>query len=309
MDTTLAASSVESVPSSYTERSLAVASLDIGRMLADRSGVLFHGKGTCMYPTIRPGDVLSIQSRPAVDFSVGDIAVFRRSNAYLFCHRVIYKGHREGRAFIVTRSDRSRHAMDEPTFDENLLGVVVSITRNGKPAPLQPTVYPLPVHGYYLMRLALIHTARRLQLWLTAVLGRLVQTGSYRLIARTMFALARSRLRYIVDVPLNATLGDGVHRRFDPDTFDLRMEWKGKRIDLWTLVIHLNDAREPVARVTFVRSADAVDAWLVSESHVNIRYSGVGLDGELIGKAETILARSSQRLRPLKSGSFPSGTS
>ena len=305
----MAASSVGSLQSSYTQRSLAVASLDIGRMLADRSGVPFHVKGTCMYPTIRPGDVLNIQSRPAVDVSVGDIAVCRRSHAYLSCHRVIYKGELEGRAFIVTRTDRSRHGMDEPTFDENLLGVVVAITRNGKPAPLQPTVCPLPVHCYHLVRVALIHAAYRMQLWLTPALARLVQIRFYRFITRRLFVLARSCLRYVVNVPLNATLGDGVYRRFDPDTFDLRMEWKGKRIDRWTLMLHVNGAREPCARVTFVRGADAIDVWRVSESHVNICYRGAGLDDELIRKAETIFARSSQCLRPLKSSSSLSGTS
>lgn len=91
-----------------------------------------------MYPTVRPGDVLRIQPRRAAEVAVGEIAVCRTS-AYLFSHRVIAKGERGGRAYIVTRPDRSRVGSDAPTFDENLLGAVVSITRAGKPAPLMPT--------------------------------------------------------------------------------------------------------------------------------------------------------------------------
>lgn len=295
--------------SSYTKFSLAVASLDIGRVLADRGGVTFSVKGTCMYPTIRPGDVLSIQSCPAADVSIGDIAVCRRSKRYLSCHRVIHKDESDGRAFIITRTDRSRHGMDEPTFDEDLLGVVTAITRKGQSVPLQPTAYPFPVRCYHGVCVAFLHAANRIEAWLTGASERLVQTGVYRSINRARFAFARSRSRYIVNVPLNAVLGDGVYRRFDPDTFDLRMKWKGKRIDRWTLLLQLGRARDPAARVTFVRSADDIDAWRVVESHVSMAYCGARLDDDLIRKAETIFARSSQYLRPLKSSNSPSGTS
>jgi len=302
-------SSAGSQPSSYTRRSLAAASLDMGRILADRGDVPFHVKGTCMYPTMRPGDVVKIQSRPVTDVLVGDIAVCQRGHAYFFCHRVIYKGEREGRPFIVTRTDRSRDGIDEPTFDENLLGVVAAIIRNGKSVPLQPTEYPFPARCYYLMRAALMQAAYRLRLRTMRVVARLVKTGLYRFIARTLVVFVRSRLRYIVNVPLNATLGDGVYRRFDPDSFDLRMEWKGKRIDRWTLMLHLNGACEPIARTTFVRSTDAMDVWHALEPHVRTTYCGAGLDDELLGKAKTILARSGQCLRPSKFSSSPFGTS
>lgn len=290
MNNTLVASSVRPLPSSFDQRSLVVASLDIGRVLADRNGVTFRAKGTSMYPTIRAGDVLRIQSRAATDVSVGDIAVCRRPK-YLFSHRVIGKGLEEGRAYIVTRPDRFRQGWDELTFDENLLGVIVTITRNGKPVPLQPTVYPLPVRCYYRMRVAFINVAERWQIWVTAVFARLAHSKFYQFVARTWFVPARPLLRYTVSVPLNPTLGDGVYRRFDPDAFDLRMQWKGRRIDRWTLMLHLNGAREPVARVTFARSAHAIDVWRVAESHVHLRYRGAGLDDALFRKAQTVFAR------------------
>ena len=52
---------------SLSRRSLAVASLDIGRVLADRDGATYRVQGTCMYPTVRAGDVLRIRSCAAAD--------------------------------------------------------------------------------------------------------------------------------------------------------------------------------------------------------------------------------------------------
>src|SRR5512136_1699800 len=124
-------------PSSLANPSLVLASLDIGRVLADRDGVTFRAQGTCMYPAVRPGDVLRIQSRAAAQVNVGDMAVCRGDD-FLFSHRVIAKGECDGRAFIVTRPDRAHNESDAPTFDEDLLGVVVAITRNDKPVPLAP---------------------------------------------------------------------------------------------------------------------------------------------------------------------------
>ena len=149
--------------SSFSKFSLVLASLDIGRVLADRDGVTFRAQGTRMYPTVRPGDVLRIRSRLAADVVVGDIAVCRAPD-FLFSHRVIDKGLRDGRPFVVTRADRSHEGSDAPTFDENLLGVVIGIERHGKRVPVQPAEHPWLVRRYHAVRLALIEAAPRAQL-------------------------------------------------------------------------------------------------------------------------------------------------
>ena len=124
--------------------SLVRASLELGRDLADKDAVVFRSQGTCMYPAVRPGDLLVIRSRRAADVRVGEIAVCRGPEC-LFGHRVIETGLMDGRPFIVTRPDRSGEgASDGPTFDENLLGVVVEIRRKGRSAPLEKTSFPRP---------------------------------------------------------------------------------------------------------------------------------------------------------------------
>ena len=100
--------------------SLVLASLEVGKALADRGRTTFRAQGTCMYPTVRPGDVLHIESRTVDEVAVGDIAVCRRPG-YLFSHRTIGKGVHNGRPYIVTRPDRVRRGDDGPTFDQDVL--------------------------------------------------------------------------------------------------------------------------------------------------------------------------------------------
>ena len=269
-------------------RGLSVASLEIGRVLADRNGVTFRAQGTCMYPTIRPGDVLRIRSCGARDVAVGEIAVCR-TPGYLFSHRVIAKGERDGCPYVVTRSDRGTGDGDAPTFDENLLGVVVSATRDGRPIPLQPARHGLPGRSYQAARLALIELVPRLRErraeLLAAPWGQMVQ----RAMARAWFTLARPEVRFVVRIPLNATLGEGVFRQVDPVEFDPELPWNGRAVDRWTLVALIGGGAEPAAWATFGR--DPGIPWGVVDSHVRRRYRGAGLDASLREQASRVLGR------------------
>jgi hypothetical protein len=279
---------VTQAPTFPATRGLSVASLEIGRVLADRDGVTFRAQGTCMYPTIRPGDVFRIRSSTARDVAVGEIAVCRTPE-YLFSHRVISKGERDGRAYVVTRSDRSTGEGDGPTFDENLLGVVASATRDGQPIPLQPTPYGLPARNYHAARLAFIEFAPRLRALRAELLatpaGKVVQ----QTIARAWFKLARPEVKFVVRVPLNATLGEGVYRPVDPTEFDPAHNWHDRAIERWTMVALLDGAPEPSAWATFVR--DPEKSWRVVDSHVRRRYRGVGLDAALLEQARRVMER------------------
>jgi hypothetical protein len=288
-----AVSSLIPLPQSFPQRSLLLASLNIGRVLADRDGVTFRAQGTCMYPTVRPGDVLRLQSRPAAEVVVGDIAVCRAPD-FLFGHRVIDKGERDGRAFIITRPDRVRAGNDAPTFDENLLGVVVTITRQGKPVPLQPTAYPWPVRRYLALRLALLEAVPRALLRGAKLLASVQEKALYRRLARGCLVLARPRVSYTVRLPMPA-LGDAVYHPLAPETFDVRMDWRGGPVASWTLALHLNGTRQPAAWARIGRGG--LDAWRVEESFVRLRYRGAGLDDTLMRQAKAILARSGMALR------------
>jgi len=268
-----------------SSRSLILASLDIGRVLADRDGVTFRAQGTCMYPVVRPGDVLRIQSCRAADVAVGNIAVCRGPD-YLFSHRVIYKGQRDGRDFIITRPDRSSGGGDAPIFDENLLGVVLTIQRDGRPVPLAPAAYPWPTRGYFRVRLALIEAAPRLYRWLLKSTAVVQRQTLYHSVARRWFAMSRPRLAYRVSVPLNAALGDTVVRQLPLAEFDPEAPWQGRPIEHWTLALLINDGQAPAAWIILKREAGG--AWHIEHQGVRIRYGGLGLEQLLVQQARPL---------------------
>jgi hypothetical protein len=244
--------------SAFTHSSLVLASLDIGRVLTDRDGVTFRAQGTCMCPAVRPGDVLRIQSRPAAAVAVGDIAVCRAPD-YLFGHRVIGKGERDGRAYIVTRPDRARAGSGAPTFDENLLGVVITIERNAKRVRLRPTGYPWLACWYFAACLVLTELQPHVLAALMTTLARIQDSALYRRMARGSLALLHPQVGYTVQLPFNSKL-DGVYRPLAPDEFDVRMEWQGRAVERWTLALRLSDARQPAAWATFARDGDHISS-------------------------------------------------
>jgi hypothetical protein len=82
-----------------------------------------------MLPAIMPGDTLTIESISSDAVSEGDIVLFGRGQR-LFAHRVI-SPIRPSCAGIVTRGDAMPTA-DSPMSDDDLLGRVSLIVRNGK---------------------------------------------------------------------------------------------------------------------------------------------------------------------------------
>ena len=268
-------------------KSLVGASLDIGRVLADRDGITFRADGTCMYPTLRPGDILRIQSCAAADVVVGDVVVCRRPT-HLFCHRVVARGLEEGRAYIVTRQDRTPDESDGPTFDENLLGVVVTIERRGKAVSFQPASPSWPLSLYFALRLKMIELRLRIILAWRDLLPKVQTNAFYRRMMMIWLHLAHPQISYTVRLPTPA-LGDAVYRQLSPETFSVQQDWRGRPVRRWTLLLHLNGSSEPAAWMTLKREEDG--QWLVDESFVSARYRGAGFTAMLQRKAEAILQK------------------
>jgi hypothetical protein len=258
-------------------------------VLSDADGVTFRVQGTCMYPTMRPGDVLRIRSCSVTAVAVGDIAVCRTPDC-LFSHRVIATGEQGGRPCVVTRPDRSRTGGDEPTFDDDLLGVVVAIERGGRSVPPQPADYSTLERLYYRLRLALLEAEPHARVWADAVATRVQRRAAYGRAARLWYARRRPRLRVTVRVPVSGALAGAVSRQLDPASFDPELEEQGRRLESWTLVAQVGDQRRPAASLTYVR--DAAGAWRQEESMVRVRYRGSGLEEALARRGEEILARS-----------------
>jgi len=91
----------------------------------------FKSTGLCMYPSFKEGDKVTVKSRKPEEFTVGDIAVFRRSGN-LCAHRVIRTGVGQSGPYIVTQPDVLLNKEDGLIFEPDILGAVISVERNGK---------------------------------------------------------------------------------------------------------------------------------------------------------------------------------
>lgn len=96
------------------------------KVLRESGSLRMLATGSSMLPSIWPGDVLIIQKREIQQIATGETAVFF-PNGRMTVHRVVsHHG-----SFLVTQGD-SVPQPDPPVTAENLLGVVVSIERDGK---------------------------------------------------------------------------------------------------------------------------------------------------------------------------------
>lgn len=97
-------------------------------VLGKGAPVRFRAKGFSMSPFIRNGDVVTLSPVQGIFPRVGDVIAFVvRETDKLCVHRVVGK---KGE-FYVTKGDNSNEP-DESVLDENILGFVTRVERNGR---------------------------------------------------------------------------------------------------------------------------------------------------------------------------------
>jgi signal peptidase I len=89
--------------------------------------VYLRVSGTSMAPSIRPGDLVSVQPASVTEVSPGEIVVFAREGR-LIVHRVTFSTSSNGEPHLVTRGDRARRN-DAPVSGSELIGRVTRIER------------------------------------------------------------------------------------------------------------------------------------------------------------------------------------
>ncbi len=266
--------------------SLLVACLDLGRAMADRDSVTFRSQGTCMYPTIRPGDILRIRSCAAREVTLGDIAVCRELGR-LFSHRVVEVGDCGGCHYVTTRPDRSAQDDGITTYDDDLLGVVVSIERNGTNVPLQPTELSWVARSINGLRIAIIEARRHVRGLLLSVVLRMQRTPGYQYLACAWLERTKHRLRFVARVPVNSTLGYAACREFGTEQVDsdfVRSSRSGGSFVLAAL-----HERENTLEGSVTAKLDSSGVWRLSDTWVRVRYERTGLDEMLREKARAIV--------------------
>ena len=279
------------------DRSLIVASLELGRELADRGRVTFRVHGTCMFPCIRPGDLLTVVTRPVEEISEGDIVVFRR-NAALFAHRVISTGLRDGNPYVVSQPDRADEGDDGPSFENDILGVVGAVRRLDVDQPLARQTLTgrdrfraegaewLDITGKPLLSKAFRYLSRQ---------------EYYRRIAKRVLDGFYHERRYIVRVPLMAGQSNDLYRVFPAGEFDLTQPlWRREPAKRWVLDVLINDDTK-AAGSSFLAwhppDCPRGSGWWVEETIIRPRYLGAGLEETLHREAVAILTRAGLSLQ------------
>jgi len=279
------------------DQSLVVASLEIGRVLADHGRVTFRAQGTCMFPCVQPGDLLTIESRSIEQVKVGDIVVFRR-NCRLLGHRAISKGTRDGRTYVETRPDRSSQGSDGLSYAEDILGVFRSIKRHDKIVSLNPQ----PLRG-----LASIHAAGY-EWWtwnacplLIKGIGRLQRCAWYQHAATVWLNRMQRQRSFLVRVPLSAHQLHDLYRQIPSDQFKPEQPlWQGKPALRWILNLHFPHEKPIAGTATVAWHPDSCprgDGWRIENPQVRVKYRGAGVEDALFRKAATILERSGMTLQ------------
>jgi signal peptidase I len=101
-----------------------------GEVLRSSGTLRLRVTGWSMLPAVLPGDTLVVERASGDAIADGDIVLFERDRR-LFAHRVVRRPNTSQDSRILTRGD-SMAQPDPPVTEDELLGRVSSIVRNGK---------------------------------------------------------------------------------------------------------------------------------------------------------------------------------
>ena len=94
-------------------------------------GVRFRAPGTSMHPTIRHGDVITVEPVEPSNLKRGDIILYRLQNDFI-AHRLVNIEKRNGCGLIFFLRGDASTTCDAPVKSEQVLGKVVRVERGNR---------------------------------------------------------------------------------------------------------------------------------------------------------------------------------
>jgi len=113
-----------------------------GEILEEGGRLRFSAHGRSMYPFVRDGDIVTVESVQGQDLNVGEIAFFFRASDVPVMHRVVGFDEDNGRMILKMQGDAGSNSA-ETVNAECVLGKVIQVERDGRPMPLASTDYPI----------------------------------------------------------------------------------------------------------------------------------------------------------------------
>jgi hypothetical protein len=256
------------------------------------AGRPFRASGTCMWPHLRPGDLLHVEPRTADNIALGDVVLFIRAGRLTAAHRTIEKHVVGGRTYVLTRADRASAGNDGPLFDNDILGVVTWIERKGR--RLEVCRDPGARRKSSLADRCLLEWSDgRLRQWAYRAAARVQGVGTYRLAARGWLARNEHELRWAIHAPLHPGQPCGLQRKLSLNEFaGLPLLPEAGGVDRWTLLTWLGKGQRPAAYAKLVACLQPIEArgWRVIELEYRHRFCGTQLDQLVEAKVTELLA-------------------
>jgi len=271
---------------------LVVQIFELGKVFVEKKSVKFRSQGTCMYPCIRPGDILRIEPKIAEQIQIGDIAVYRRSNR-LFTHRTIDRGKNNGSHYIITRPDTASCGNEGPIFDQDILGIVSGIERKTKILSPAKKDHTLVKRIFMILCLKWYRFEQYLFEEIISAITSVQQFKVYRKIANLLFSRSSKKTDFSIHVPVSSKMTDRFYRKISPQELVAQsVNTRKHSIPKWTITLNVNS--KPAAFLSFVyRPQDCpFSGWWICEAKIRIRYRGTGIEDKLSDKVEGLLRQS-----------------
>jgi signal peptidase I len=99
-------------------------------LLCSGQGIRFRAPGRSMHPTIKEGEIITVQPVPPSAVKIGDIILYRFKGGVI-AHRVVRIERGDAGSRFILRGDASG-ICDEPVEPTQVLGKVLSVERNGR---------------------------------------------------------------------------------------------------------------------------------------------------------------------------------
>lgn len=267
--------------------SLILQLFELKEVLLEKKMVKFYAKGICMFPCIRPRDILYIKQKNAEKIKAGDIAVYRGLNQ-LFAHRTVKKGKDNGRDYIFTRPDTIRYGNEGPIFDKDILGVLSYIERKGQILSTEKKDYNSAAKLFFNICFKGYHFCGRLFRIIISFAVYMQQFKIYRMITNFLFTRLNKKIDFSIQVPLNSKTTNRFYRIISPEEFA-----KGKEyISKWTVKMSVNSKPAASLSCIFKPQNCPFSGWWLSEVRVRIRYRGTGVEEQLFQRVDELLKQS-----------------
>jgi hypothetical protein len=271
------------------EKGLALQLFELSKTLVQKKIVTFHAEGVCMYPCIRPKDILHIEPKNIEQIKIGDIAVYRRRNN-LFSHRTIDKGNNGGLSYIITRSDTAQSGNDGQAFDEDVLGIISYIERKGNILSTEKKDYSL-LKRIFLDICLRGHSFRQyLYRKIVYAISYAQQFKIYRKITKVLFSVSNKKTDFSICIPLNDKINGCFSRKVSFEEFlKLNLNKEETSIFKWTLTLDVDS--KPAAFLSFIFKPKncPFTGWWLSEIKIRNQYRSTIVEEKLFKQTDELL--------------------